>query len=241
MGSIAENLADIRARISAACQRAGRDASEVELVAVSKTFSAEAVAEAVAAGQRLFGESRQQEAEAKMAKLPGSLRWHFIGPLQRNKVRKILPRFEMIHGIDSLRLAAYTDRVAEDDGFSPHVLLEVNMAGEPGKCGFSLDGLERDFEALCSLGRIKIRGLMLVPPVVQDSEASRPWFAAARELRDRMAARYAVPLPHLSMGMSGDYEVAVEEGATLVRVGAALFGVPAPLDVGLVKFPDQTR
>jgi pyridoxal phosphate enzyme (YggS family) len=241
MGSIADNLADVRARISSACRRAGRDESDVELLAVSKTFPVDAVEEAVAAGQRLFGESRQQEAEAKIAKLPDSLRWHFIGPLQRNKVRKILPQFEMIHSIDSLRLAAYAARVAEEDGFSPRVLLEVNVAGEASKCGFSPDGLERDFESLRALGRIKICGLMMVPPAVPDPEESRRWFAAARELRDRLSERHGILLPHLSMGMSGDYEVAVEEGATLVRVGSSVFGVRPPLDAASERFSDQSK
>jgi len=241
MGMIADHLAAVHARIDAACMRAGRDPHDVALVAVSKTFPAEAVAEAVAAGQLLFGESRQQEAEAKIAMLPDSLHWHFIGPLQRNKVRKILPRFEMIHSVDSLRLATYTDRVSAEDGFLPRVLLEVNVAGEASKCGFHPDELERDFEALRALGNIHICGLMMVPPATPDPEASRRWFAAARGLRDRMSERYNIPLPHLSMGMSGDYEVAVEEGATLVRVGSSVFGGRARVDTGPVNLPNQSK
>ncbi len=224
MGLIAENLACIRTRISSACERAGRCKTEVELVAVSKTYSVEMVEEAVAAGQLLFGESRQQEAEAKIMMLPDFLRWHFIGPLQRNKARRILPRFEMIHSVDSLRLAAYIERIAGECGLTRRVLLEVNVAGESSKRGFAPDGLDRDFEALCALCRIKICGLMMMAPFSPDPEASRRWFAGTRELRDRLAEKYAIPLHHLSMGMSGDYEVAVEEGATLVRVGSSLFG-----------------
>ena len=224
MPPVADNLALVESRIAAACLRAGRSRESVELIAVSKTFPAEAVREVAEQGQCLFGESRLQEAEPKIAVLPASLRWHFIGGVQRNKVRRILPLFETIHAIDSLRLATYTDQVAAELGLFPKVFLQVNVAGEATKGGFEPDELRGQLEALMALGRLEIQGLMTIPPAGPDAESARPWFVALRELRDQLAADAGVGLPHLSMGMSGDYEVAIEEGATLVRVGSAIFG-----------------
>ncbi|MFD0892729.1 YggS family pyridoxal phosphate-dependent enzyme [Luteolibacter ambystomatis] len=221
MSEVAEHLAAVEARIAAACRRAGRERSSVALIAVSKTFPAESVADAAAAGQSLFGESRLQEAEPKIAASPSGLRWHFIGGVQRNKVRKILPLFEAIHAIDSLRLAAYTDQVAAELGLRPQVFLQVNAAGELSKGGFEPVVLEREMEALLALKHVEIRGLMTIPP---DDGNARPWFSALRVMRDRLAGSSGVVLPDLSMGMSGDYEEAIEEGATLVRVGSAIFG-----------------
>ena len=207
-----------------ACRRSLRDPASVELVAVSKTFPAEAVRELVEAGQKVFGESRQQEAEPKIGALPGSLCWHFIGHLQRNKVRRALPLFDVIHSIDSLRLARQIEETAAELGLFPQVYLEVNLAGEGSKRGLDPDALPQAADELLGLRRLEILGLMAIPPVVDEPAAARPWFVKLRELRDRLAVRTGVPLAGLSMGMSGDYEVAIEEGATVVRVGSALFG-----------------
>lgn len=220
MPELSDRLAALRGRIAAACGDAGRDPSDVELLAVSKTFPAEAVREAYDAGQRAFGESRQQEAAPKIEVLPPDIRWHFIGGLQRNKVRKVLGGFGCIHSVDSLRLAEYLDRVAGEEGKRPAVYLEVNVAGEASKGGFSPDELLAAAESLPGLGHLELLGLMAIPP----EEGARKWFARTRELRDRLESRSGLRLPGLSMGMSGDFEEAVREGSTIVRVGSALFG-----------------
>jgi hypothetical protein len=222
--SIAGRLEAIRGRIASACARAGRDPAEVALLAVSKTFPAAAVREAVAAGQQLFGESRVQEAGEKIPQLPGHLCWHFIGHLQTNKVRKVLPLVAALHGIDSLRLAAQVDRVAAGLGLFPQVYLEVNLAGEASKHGFTPDQLREALPQLLELPRLEVLGLMAIPPAAAAPDDSRPWFRALRELRDDLAARAGVPLPGLSIGMSDDFEVAVEEGSTIVRIGSSIFG-----------------
>ena len=224
MPPVAENLSWVESRIASACERAGRARESVELIAVSKTFPATAVREVSELGQRLFGESRLQEAEPKIALLPASLRWHFIGGVQRNKIRKILPLFEAIHAIDSLRLATYMDQVASELGLFPKIFLQVNVAAEATKGGFAPEELREQMEPLLSLERLEIQGLMTIPPAGPDAESARPWFAALRELRDQLVIDSGAGLPQLSMGMSGDYEVAIEEGASLVRVGAAIFG-----------------
>lgn len=224
MTDVELNLAEIRARIAAAATRSGRAEADVELVAVSKTFPVEAVREAWNAGQTLFGESRVQEAVAKIPELPGALRWHFIGHLQKNKIRRALPLFELFHGVDSLELARDIDRIAGEEGVFPRVLLEVNVAGEASKFGFRPDTLERELDALLALPRLQVEGLMTIAPYADEPEHSRPFFRELRELRDRLAASSAAPLTTLSMGMSGDFEIAIEEGATLVRVGTAIFG-----------------
>lgn len=221
MPELADRLAALRGRISAACAEAGREAADVELLAVSKTFPAEAVREAYDAGQRAFGESRQQEAASKIESLPGDIRWHFIGGLQRNKVRKVLQGgFGCIHSVDSLRLAEYLDRVAGEEGRRPQVYLEVNVAGEASKGGFSPEELLAAAESLPVLRNVELLGLMAIPP----EEGARGWFARTRELRDLLEVRSGLRLPGLSMGMSGDFEDAVKEGSTIVRVGSALFG-----------------
>jgi len=165
-----------------------------------------------------------QEARAKIPLLPSRLRWHFIGHLQKNKIRHALPLFELFHGIDSLALAQDMHRIAEDEGMQARVLLEVNLAGEASKHGFSPDGLRRDLDSALSLGRLTIEGLMTIPPLAPEAEASRSYFVALRELRDQLETEFKIGLPQLSMGMSGDFPIAVEEGATLVRVGTAIFG-----------------
>jgi len=224
MPAVADNLVAVRERMQAACRRVGREVAAVELIAVSKTIPADVIREACTAGQTLFGESRQQEAAPKIEALPAALRWHFIGRVQANKVRKLLPVFEVIHAVDSLRLATYTDELATELGLFPKVLLQVNVAGEASKGGFEPDRLRADMAALLVLPRIEILGLMTIPPATPEAEAARAWFARLRELRDSLEGEFGVRLPALSMGMSGDYEVAIEEGATHVRVGSAIFG-----------------
>ena len=224
MADIAENLTDVRARVAAACLRVDREPAAVELIAVSKTFPAAAVRQAAAAGQAHFGESRLQEAEPKIELLPGSLHWHFIGRVQRNKVRRILPCFEVIHALDSFGLASYMAELARELGLFPQVFLQVNVAGEASKGGFEPALLRAEYEKLLALERLEILGLMCIPPAGPEAESARPWFVALRELRDALEREFGVPLPGLSMGMSGDFEVAIEEGATHVRVGSAIFG-----------------
>ncbi len=222
MTGIAERLAGIRARMEEACTAAGRKAAEVALLAVSKTFPVEAVREAYQAGQLDFGESRQQEASPKIAELPAEIRWHFIGGLQRNKARKVLGEFGTIHSVDSLRLASHLDRIAGEESKRPAVYLEVNVAEEESKGGFAPDELLRSTGDLGALANLRVIGLMSIPP--DDPENARRWFAATRELRDRLREASGLELPGLSMGMSGDFEQAILEGSTIVRVGSAIFG-----------------
>lgn len=224
MEDIAANLKRVQSRIAAATGKAGRAAGDVQLIAVSKKQDAEKVRGAFDAGQPIFGESRVQEARAKIPLLPSAVRWHFIGHLQKNKIRHALALFEMFHSIDSLALAQDVQRIAEEEGVRPRVLLEVNVAGEGSKFGFSPAKLKEEMEALLQLGRLEIEGLMTIPPFAPEAEASRPFFVELRELRDELERAFALRLPQLSMGMSGDYEVAIEEGATFVRVGTAIFG-----------------
>jgi pyridoxal phosphate enzyme (YggS family) len=224
MSSIAENLARVRAQIAQAAAKANRNADDVELVAISKTHDATKVREAIEAEQSLFGESRVQEARVKIPELPSNLRWHFVGHLQKNKIRHALPLFELIHSVDSLALAQDINRIAEEDGLHTRVLLEVNVAGEGSKFGFTPEKLREDLENLLALPRLSILGLMTIPPIAEEAEASRKYFVELRELRDRLQTEFHVDLAQLSMGMTQDFAIAVEEGATLVRVGTAIFG-----------------
>ena len=224
MPSTAENLERVREQIAQAARKAGRSAEDVELVAISKTHEAAKVREAIEAGQRLFGESKVQEARVKIPELPSNLRWHFVGHLQKNKIRHALPLFELIHSIDSLALAQDVNRIAEDEGLHPRVLLEVNVAGEGSKFGFNPEKLRAEIESLLALPRLSILGLMCIPPISEEPERSRKYFVELRELRDRLQKEYHVDLAQLSMGMTQDFAVAIEEGASLVRVGTAIFG-----------------
>lgn len=221
---IAENLRSVRTEIADAEQRSGRPIGSVELLAVSKTHPSEVIRQAVEAGQLLFGENRVQEAKAKIPDLPARLRWHLIGHLQSNKIRQALPLFEMFHGVDSVELLEEIERVAGDLGLFPRILLQVNVAGESSKFGFAPERLISQVERISSVDRVQIEGLMTIPPLASNPENSRNYFIRLRELRDRLEKEFRFSLPHLSMGMSGDYRVAIEEGATLVRVGTALFG-----------------
>lgn len=224
MGSIAENLERVREQIAQAAAKSGRSIEDVELVAISKTHDPGKVREAIEAGQNLFGESKVQEARAKIPDLPSNLRWHLVGHLQKNKIRHALPLFELIHSVESLALAQDINRIAEEEGLHPRVLLELNVAGEGSKFGFSPDKLRAEMESLLSLSRLSILGLMCIPPIAEEAEASRKYFVGLRELRDRLQTEFHVDLAQLSMGMTQDYSVAIEEGATLVRVGTAIFG-----------------
>ena len=224
MVSIAENLESVREQITQAAAKAGRAVNEIELVAITKTHPAEKVREAVEAGHTVFGESRVQEARAKIPELPSNLRWHFVGHLQKNKLRHALPLFELFHGVDSLALAQEMNRIAAEDGERPRLLLEVNVAGEGSKFGFKAETLRAEIRSLLALPRLSIEGLMCIPPLAEEAEASRKFFVQLRELRDSLEKESDVNFPHLSMGMTQDYWIAVEEGATLVRVGTAIFG-----------------
>jgi pyridoxal phosphate enzyme (YggS family) len=222
--SIADRLAAVKRQIAEAAARAGRNADDITLVAVSKTHPPESVSAVLAAGQGIFGESRVQEARAKIPLVPGRARWHFIGHLQRNKIRHALPLFELFHGVDSLEIARDIERIASEDGARPNVLLEVNVAGEGSKFGFPPEKLRAQIGELLALKRLTIEGLMCIPPPQPRAEMARKYFTALRELRDQLEKEFRISLPQLSMGMSGDFAVAIEEGATLVRVGTAIFG-----------------
>jgi PLP dependent protein len=224
MNSIAENLQRVREQMAQAAAKASRAVEEIELVAISKTHPTDAVREAIDAGQTLFGESRVQEARGKIPELPSNIRWHFIGHLQKNKVRHALPLFEMIHSVDSFALADDMNRIAQEEGLHPRVLLEVNVAGEGSKFGFSPEKLRAQMEPLLALPRLSILGLMCIPPIAEEAEASRKYFVQLREFRDSLQTEFRVDLAQLSMGMTQDYWIAIEEGATLVRVGTAIFG-----------------
>ena len=221
---ITEKLERVRARIAESARRARRDPAEVRLLAVTKTHPPELIRSAVAAGQLEFAESKLQEARLKIPELPARLRWHFIGHLQTNKVRAILPLFQMIHSVDSLGLLHHMARVSAEEGTHPSVCLQVNVAAESSKFGFAPGALLRDLEEILAVERVQVEGLMAIPPLAPDPEHSRRYFVQLRELRDRVQRESGIRLPHLSMGMSNDYAVAVEEGATLVRVGTAIFG-----------------
>ena len=222
---IQDQLNEIRAAIRAAEQRAGRPEGSVTLLAVSKTFPVSDIMQAYADGQRLFGENRLQEAMEKIPAMPADCSWHLIGPLQRNKVRKALEQgFALIEAVDSLKLAAALSRIAGELGRSAAILLEVNVDGEASKHGFTPDGLLESWDELTALPNLDIRGLMCIPAPTEDPNDARPAFPRLRELAEQLRERGPLPLPELSMGMSHDYVVAVEEGSTIVRVGSAIFG-----------------
>lgn len=224
MSDIAGNLAVVKERVAQAAIRSGRSADDCELLVVSKTWPAEIVVKVVEAGHQGFGENKVQEAEGKIPQLPDHLRWHLIGHLQRNKVRKALPLFGTLHGIDSLKLACYTSNLANELGLRPDIYLQVDLAGEQSKNGYAPDDLRRDLDELLTLDGVNVLGLMCIPPAAATPEDARPWFVQLRELRDELEVQSGRSLPGLSMGMSGDYEVAIEEGSTIVRVGSAIFG-----------------
>jgi hypothetical protein len=221
----AETLADVKRRIAAACARAGRSPDDVEIVAVTKTHGAEVVEEAWRAGLRIVGENKVQEAAWKKPMSPSGPEWHLIGHLQSNKVRHALELFDFIHSVDSAKLADRINFIADEIGASPRILLEVNVSGEKSKSGMKPDEVEPTVRHIVEeCPRVTVEGLMTMAPFAEDPEEARPCFRRLRELRDSVERGLGVGLPRLSMGMSGDYEVAVEEGATWVRLGTVLFG-----------------
>lgn len=222
--SLSENLLGLQQRITNACARAGRDPASVTLLAVSKGVPPAVIEEAAGLGLVMFGESKVQEARAKIPLCPGRLRWHMIGHLQSNKCRDAVHLFEMIHSVDSLDLARELNKCADKQARTLPVLLEVNVAGESTKFGFTPAQLLQDLDAINALPKLEVHGLMTIAPWAEDPQKVRPLFRQLRECRTRCEQQLGAPLPHLSMGMSGDLEVAIEEGATFVRVGTALFG-----------------
>ncbi len=224
MASIADNLHRVRDRIAEACVRASRDPAGVTLVAVSKTKSASLVEEAWKAGHRIFGENYVQEMLAKQEGLGhlDGLAWHFIGRLQRNKVRHVVGRVALIQTVDSVRLAAEIEKRAAAGNLRVDVLIEVNVGGEDQKAGAAEEEARGVLEAVRASPHLALRGVMAIPPFEDDPEESRKWFVMLREVRERLGGETV--LPELSMGMTADFEAAVEEGATMVRVGTAIFG-----------------
>jgi PLP dependent protein len=222
MTDIRANLERVRERVARAAERAGRRASDVLLVGVSKTVDAARIRQAIEAGVPALGENRVQEAKEKVTELGRPVPWHLIGHLQTNKARDAVELFDVIHSLDRLDLAKELDKRARSRGRTVDALIEVNVAGEASKGGVAPDGLDALLAAVAALPAIKVRGLMAIPPEAKEPDDSRVWFKALRKQAERFS------LPELSMGMSGDFEVAIEEGATIVRVGTAIFGPRAP-------------
>jgi pyridoxal phosphate enzyme (YggS family) len=220
---IARNLHEIRERIAAAAARAGRSPDEVTLVCVTKERSLDEIRAALEAGATILGESRVQEAAEKVPALAHTVTWHLIGHLQRNKVKQAIELFDMIHSLDSLRLAEEIEKRAAAAQEIVPVLIEVNVAGEATKLGAALDGAIELAALVARMPNVDLGGLMTMAPAVDDAERARPVFRALRELRDRIRDEQGLELANLSMGMTQDYEVAVEEGATMVRIGSAIF------------------
>jgi PLP dependent protein len=219
-----ENISDIRNRISGAALRAGRRPEDIILVAVSKTVGTDLIRQAIDTGQRIFGENRVQEALDKISEISDiAVKWHLIGHLQRNKAKFAAGAFELIHSVDSVELADELQKQAEKKNIMQRILAEVKLSEEETKHGIDTDSLELLLEHIIKLNNLRLEGLMTVPPYFADPEEARPYFRRLRELRDALQDK-GFQLPELSMGMSGDFEVAIEEGATLVRVGTAIFG-----------------
>ena len=222
---IAENYRDVQNRIEAACQRAERSSSDVKLVAVTKYAKQEWMQELIKLGVCDLGESRPQQLLEKTEFYPKNVRWHLIGHLQRNKARRVLPLVSLIHSVDTFRLLGTLDRLAEELELQPRVLLEVNMSGESAKHGFSQQELVENWKNVLECRHLQIEGLMTMAAVAEDVEQTRPVFRGLRELRDRLVdlSPPSVPLAELSMGMSRDFETAIEEGATILRIGSSLY------------------
>ena len=232
MSSIADRLTEVRSRITAAARSVGRDPSSVRLIAVSKTFSLDAVRHAYDAGQRDFGENRVQEALGKIQGSSGlNIAWHLLGHLQTNKARRAASAFAAIHSVDSVELLRRLDAAAAGEGAAPQLLIQVDLADEETKFGLRPAEVRPLLEAGATLRAARVVGLMTLPPIPENPEDARPWFKRLRDLRDEWLAS-GVPadmLHELSRGMSGDFEVAIQEGATMVRVGTAIFGRRIPV------------
>ncbi len=222
---IAQNLKQIRKTVEAACARGGRPSDSVQLVAVTKYADLNWVRELVELGETQLGESRPQQMCLRVEELPKNVQWHMIGHLQRNKVDMVIPAAELIHSVDSLRLLRKIETSAAAIGKRQRVLLEVNVSGEESKDGFTPDELRSTWSEIVDLQQVDIQGLMTMAPHSDDAESARPFFRRLRELRDELAAASEgrMTLPELSMGMSGDFEIAIEEGATLIRIGSRIF------------------
>ena len=224
VAEFSEKLAGIQERIAAACAKAHRNPDEVEIVGVTKTFGPDAVRDAWENGIRVIGENRVQEAAAKIPECVSGPEWHLIGHLQKNKVRAALGLFTCFHSVDTLPLLDQIIRISEETGARPRVLLEVNVSGESSKFGLKPDAVPEVIERALSARNVTLEGFMTMAPASPDKETTRPVFARLRSLRDKWESDFGAAFPRLSMGMSGDFEVAVEEGATWVRIGTALFG-----------------
>lgn len=239
MTDLESNLGSVRERIAAAARRAGRSPGEVTLVAVTKTQPPEVIQAAYDLGLRHFGENRVGEAEDKIGELPRDITWHMIGHIQSRKANRIAPQFQVVHSVDRLKLAQRLDRVHPDDSPPLPILLEVNISGEESKYGFAANRWDSDpaeraalvgeVEEMLALRRLHLQGLMTMAPIVPDAESARPVFLRLRQLRDELATTFpSADWHHLSMGMTDDFEVAIEEGATLVRIGRAIFSPELP-------------
>jgi len=226
MSRVSDNLKRVREKIENAASRAGRNPKDIQLVAVSKTVDAKRIREAIEAGATIFGENYIQEAREKIKELGHEVRWDFIGHLQRNKVNHAVDLCEMIHTVDRLSLAQEINRVAEKKNKKTRVLVQVNISGEEAKSGINPGGVTSLVSEIASMGNLSLEGLMTMPPFFDDPEKTRPYFTALRKLRDKILVENSgdSALKELSMGMSGDFEVAIEEGSTAVRIGTAIFG-----------------
>jgi hypothetical protein len=230
VSEISENLARVRERIETAALRCGRDLLKVRLVAVIKTVEAERVRQAISAGVKILGENYVQEAQKKIEILGHNVAWHFIGHLQTNKAKAAVHLFDLIHSVDSLNLAKELNKQAQQQGKVLPVLLQVNLSGETTKFGAREKEIFQVIEELSAMEGLLVKGLMTMPPYFEDPEASRPYYVELRKLGERLAQQKLsrISIEELSMGMSNDFEVAIEEGATLVRVGTAIFGARPP-------------
>lgn len=229
---IHRNIADVLAGMRKASEKTGRKPEDTRLLVVSKTWPVELIRLAASYPHVDFGESRVQEVLAKAPALPDTLHWHFIGHLQKNKIRKIVSLCSTLHSVDSLELARRIDRIAGEEGARPNIYLQVNIADDAAKFGFSSARVREQFSEVLGLSNVTVLGLMTIPEFTPDPEDVRPHFAALRRLRDALEAEFAVSLPGLSMGMSADFAVAIEEGSTIVRVGTAIFGKRPPFGGG---------
>jgi pyridoxal phosphate enzyme (YggS family) len=218
------NIAAVKSEMAQACGRSGRPVDAAQLMIVSKTFPPEVIREAISYPHFLFGENRVQECLEKAPVLPPEVRWHLIGHLQTNKVRKILPLAAAIHSVDSVDLATFINRIAGELGVTVPIYIQVNIADDDAKFGLRVDAVRPALEKILALPQLKIEGLMTIPNLALNPEQARPHFASLRQLRDALEPQFGIVLPGLSMGMSGDFAVAIEEGATIVRVGSRIFG-----------------
>ncbi len=223
MSYIAENVKAVKTRIEQAAKRSGRDVKDIKLIAVTKTVDVNRIKEAVEAGLRIFGENRVQEALPKLKEIDKKVSWHFIGHLQTNKVKDVVGSFDLIHAVDTLRLSEEIDRQAKKRDIVQEILIEVKLSEEESKFGAAEKGLLPLIKSISEFGNVKLLGLMTIPPFFDDAEKTRPYFKRLRELRVE-AVKNGFNMSELSMGMSHDFEVAIEEGATMVRIGTAIFG-----------------